>query len=202
MDSYIVKDNLWVVKEFMEGIVNFMDSYLVNGDRRVAMEFMEGGSLTDVVRYSMMIDHRRDMEMPTTTTFSATQHPFFVTHCSMLSPIRHFRQIFEAMAERKKKKKKKKKKKELLQLRCCKCWSISRRCFHNVSVDSEQHDRQVKSKYTEYCVLCTGADCGGGQRRVIYDCVDTARMLLVRERSDAAFTGNTGRQGIRDPGET
>ena len=35
-------------------IVNFMDSFLIRGDLWVIMEYMEGGSLTDVVTFNMM----------------------------------------------------------------------------------------------------------------------------------------------------
>ena len=37
-----------------KNIVNFMDSFLIRGDLWVIMEYMEGGSLTDVVTYNMM----------------------------------------------------------------------------------------------------------------------------------------------------
>lgn len=37
-----------------KNIVNFMDSFLVRGDLWVIMEYMEGGSLTDVVTFNMM----------------------------------------------------------------------------------------------------------------------------------------------------
>jgi p21-activated kinase 1 len=39
-----------------KNIVNFMDSYLIRGDLWVIMEYMEGGSLTDVVTYNMMTE--------------------------------------------------------------------------------------------------------------------------------------------------
>ena len=37
-----------------KNIVNFMDSFLIRGDLWVIMEYMEGGSLTDVVTFNMM----------------------------------------------------------------------------------------------------------------------------------------------------
>ncbi|CAI5759748.1 unnamed protein product [Candida verbasci] len=39
-----------------ENIVNFIDSYLLKGDLWVIMEYMEGGSLTDIVTYSVMTE--------------------------------------------------------------------------------------------------------------------------------------------------
>ncbi|KAH3679726.1 hypothetical protein WICMUC_000757 [Wickerhamomyces mucosus] len=39
-----------------QNIVNFIDSYLLKGDLWVVMEYMEGGSLTDVVTYSVMTE--------------------------------------------------------------------------------------------------------------------------------------------------
>lgn len=39
-----------------KNIVNFIDSYLLKGDLWVVMEYMEGGSLTDVVTHSVMTE--------------------------------------------------------------------------------------------------------------------------------------------------
>lgn len=39
-----------------KNIVNFMDSFLIRGDLWVIMEYMEGGSLTDVVTFNMMTE--------------------------------------------------------------------------------------------------------------------------------------------------
>jgi p21-activated kinase 1 len=51
----LIINEILVMKESKhKNIVNFMDSYLVKGDLWVVMEYMEGGSLTDVVTYNMM----------------------------------------------------------------------------------------------------------------------------------------------------
>jgi p21-activated kinase 1 len=52
----IVNEILVMRESKHKNIVNFMDSYLVKGDLWVVMEFMEGGSLTDVVTYNMMTE--------------------------------------------------------------------------------------------------------------------------------------------------
>lgn len=39
-----------------KNIVNFLDSYLLRGDLWVIMEYMEGGSLTDVVTFNLMTE--------------------------------------------------------------------------------------------------------------------------------------------------
>ena len=51
----LIINEIIVMKESKhKNIVNFMDSYLVRGDLWVIMEYMEGGSLTDVVTFNMM----------------------------------------------------------------------------------------------------------------------------------------------------
>lgn len=51
----LIVNEILVMKESKHrNIVNFMDSFLVKGDLWVVMEYMEGGSLTDVVTFNMM----------------------------------------------------------------------------------------------------------------------------------------------------
>ena len=51
----LIINEIVVMKESKhKNIVNFMDSYLIRGDLWVIMEYMEGGSLTDVVTFNMM----------------------------------------------------------------------------------------------------------------------------------------------------
>jgi p21-activated kinase 1 len=53
----LIMNEILVMRESKhKNIVNFMDSYLVKGDLWVVMEYMEGGSLTDVVTYNMMTE--------------------------------------------------------------------------------------------------------------------------------------------------
>lgn len=51
----LIINEIIVMKESKhKNIVNFMDSFLIRGDLWVIMEYMEGGSLTDVVTFNMM----------------------------------------------------------------------------------------------------------------------------------------------------
>lgn len=53
----LIINEIIVMKESSHrNIVNFIDSYLLRGDLWVVMEYMEGGSLTDVVTYNMMTE--------------------------------------------------------------------------------------------------------------------------------------------------
>ena len=50
----IINEILVMKDSTHKNVVNFIDSYLIRGDLWVIMEYMEGGSLTDVVTFNMM----------------------------------------------------------------------------------------------------------------------------------------------------
>lgn len=53
----LIINEILVMREAQhENIVNFIDSFLVKGELWVVMEYMEGGSLTDVVTTNMMTE--------------------------------------------------------------------------------------------------------------------------------------------------
>ncbi|KAF2857705.1 Pkinase-domain-containing protein [Piedraia hortae CBS 480.64] len=53
----LIINEILVMKESKhKNVVNYMDSYILKGELWVAMEFMEGGSLTDVVTYNFMTE--------------------------------------------------------------------------------------------------------------------------------------------------
>lgn len=55
----LIINEILVMKEARhKNIVNYIDSYIWRGDLWVIMEYMEGGSLTDVVTHSMMVENQ------------------------------------------------------------------------------------------------------------------------------------------------
>lgn len=55
----LIVNEIMIMKESHHGnIVNFLDSFLVRGDLWVVMEFMEGGALTDVIENNTMTEQQ------------------------------------------------------------------------------------------------------------------------------------------------
>ncbi|CAO3592501.1 unnamed protein product [Absidia cylindrospora] len=55
----LIVNEIMVMQESRHGnIVNFLDSFLVRGNLWVVMEFMEGGALTDVIENNTMTEHQ------------------------------------------------------------------------------------------------------------------------------------------------
>jgi protein-serine/threonine kinase len=55
----LIVNEIMIMKESHHGnIVNFLDSFLVRGDLWVVMEYMEGGALTDVIEHNTMTEQQ------------------------------------------------------------------------------------------------------------------------------------------------
>lgn len=55
----LIVNEIVIMKESRhENIVNFLDSYLVRNDLWVVMEYMEGGALTDVIENNTMTEQQ------------------------------------------------------------------------------------------------------------------------------------------------
>lgn len=55
----LIVNEIMVMQESRHSnIVNFLDSFLVRGDLWVVMEYMEGGALTDVIENNTMTEHQ------------------------------------------------------------------------------------------------------------------------------------------------
>jgi protein-serine/threonine kinase len=55
----LIVNEIMIMKESHHGnIVNFLDSFLVRGDLWVVMEYMEGGALTDVIENNTMTEQQ------------------------------------------------------------------------------------------------------------------------------------------------
>jgi p21-activated kinase 1 len=88
----LIMNEILVMRESKhKNIVNFMDSYLVKGDLWVVMEYMEGGSLTDVVTYNMMTEGQiagvcREVRSQHTSTKMRLTCGRLFTACSICTP--------------------------------------------------------------------------------------------------------------------